>query len=161
MKDVTQVAIGDEIYWFTVLSEPTESPLALQEDVLQRFNVPPDVLAYVSSCMSVADMERALEAGATPLPRPAEGAVAGPRPIEVALGETVILAEGAYLHRCARCTGVWMSDHPTPIRCGKRVCQQLAWRELAAPFRMMQHEGVAVTPDMIRRARGAHRKHRL
>jgi hypothetical protein len=158
MKDVAQLVIGDDVYWFTVLSEPTEPPLAAQGDVVQRFQIPPDVFAYLSSCMSVADMERALETGAMPPQVAADAAGAATRPLDVDLGETVILAEGSYLHRCARCTGVWISGKRNPARCGKRACQQPAWRELAEPFRALRHEGVVVTPDMVCKTRGARRK---
>jgi hypothetical protein len=39
-------------------------------------------------------MECTLETAAIPLQRPAEGAVADPHSLDVALGETVVLAEG-------------------------------------------------------------------
>jgi hypothetical protein len=82
------------------------------------------------------------------------------RPLDMDLGETVVLAEGSYLHRCARCTGVWISSNRNPARCGKRACQQPAWRELTEPFRALRHEGVVVTPDMICKTRGTRRKRR-
>jgi hypothetical protein len=41
-------------------------------------------------------MEHTLETGATLLQRPAEGAVAGPQSLEVALGEMIVLAEVVY-----------------------------------------------------------------
>jgi hypothetical protein len=153
-KDIVQLTIGVDVYWFTVLSEPTEPPLVLQGDILKRFDIPPDILSYLSSCMSVADMEREIEKGSVPLETAAdEATVPGPRPLDVDLGETVVLAEGSYLHRCARCTGVWISSKRNPSRCGKRTCQQLAWRELAEPFRAMQRNGIAVTADMVLEAR--------
>jgi hypothetical protein len=153
-KDTMQLTLGADIYWFTVLSEPTGPPLALQGDVWKRFDIPPDIFSSISSYMSVADMERALETGSMPLQTaPDSTAVPGSRPLDVALGETVVLAEGSYLHRCARCTGVWISSKRNPARCGKRTCQQPAWRELAEPFRTMQREGLPVTADMVLGAR--------
>jgi hypothetical protein len=153
-KDTVQLTLGAEVYWFTVLSEPTEPPLMLQGDVWKRFDIPPDIFSYLSSCMSVADMEQALETRNTPLQTAAESAAMSiPRPLDVALGETVVLAEGSYLHRCARCTGVWVSSKHNPIRCGKRTCQQPAWRDLAEPFRAIQRDGLSVTAEMVLEAR--------
>lgn len=161
LKEVAQMAIEDDVYWFTVLSAPTEAPLALQEKVFQRFPIPPEVFQYLDTCMSVADMEQVLAERTHARGLPAVGAGIEPRPMEVALGETVMLAEESYLHRCARCTGIWMSEHANPPRCGKRHCQQPGWREVAEPFRVMQREGVVVTPAMVVRARGARRKSRV
>ena len=153
-KDIMQLTMGGDVYWFTVLSEPTEPPLALQGDILKRFDIPPDILSYLSSCMSVADMERTLETGSVSLETAADAAtMPGPRPFDVALGETAVLAEGSYLHRCARCTGVWISSKRHPARCGKRTCQQPAWRELAEPFRAMQRNGIPVTAEKVLEAR--------
>jgi hypothetical protein len=73
--------------------------------------------------------------------------------LNIALGETVLPAEGVYAHRCARCTEIWVTRNSHPVRCGKRNCQTLAWQELAKPLRSMQQEGTVVTPTMVRKAR--------
>ena len=47
---------------------------------------------------------------------------------------------------------IWVSHNPTPARCGKRLCQQTAWRALPRHFQRMQRAGSAVTPALIRPA---------
>jgi hypothetical protein len=73
--------------------------------------------------------------------------------LNIALGETVLLAEGIYAHRCARCTEIWVTRNPAPVRCGKRNCQALTWREFARTLQRMQQEGTVITPRMVREAR--------
>jgi hypothetical protein len=159
--ETLQLTVGTDVYWFTILSEPTEPPLAGQSDVWQRFPLPQDLFASLTSRVSVAAMERTLRAGGiVPPPAMTPTTDATPRQLEMVLGETVQLADGIYAHRCARCTDIWVSRNPTPARCGKRRCQQPAWRDLPRRFQRMQQAGSAVTPVMIRAARRQRRARR-
>lgn len=157
MKDTTQMTMEGESYWVTVLSEPKPEnvPLALQPEVFQRFAVPDaQQAARFYGHMSVAELEEALAAGDVQRVTAFSSSPVPPhRMLNIALGETVLLAEGVYAHRCARCTEIWVTKNPDPVRCGKRNCQTPAWRELARPLRTMQQEGTVITPSMIRAAR--------
>jgi hypothetical protein len=155
MKDTTQVVVDGESYWVTLLSEPRTPPLAMQPEVFQRFAVPDAAVAMqFYGQMSVAELEETLAAGEPPGATSLRAVTGSPhRLLPLALGETVALGEGLYAHRCARCTAIWMTRNPYPIRCGKRLCQTPAWRELARPLRTMQREGVTITPAMVYEAK--------
>ena len=148
-KDTIQMLVGSETYWITVLSEAVEPPLVLQSERYREALLLTDDLKekYVGR-LSVADVQEVIHGRTEPEIRSRGG-----RPLTVALGETLALDTGLYMHRCARCTGIWLSADPDPARCGKRPCQQTAWRELTKPFRSMQQNGIYVTPQMVREVR--------
>src|SRR5919197_799781 len=58
LKDTTQIAIGSETYWVTILTQPNESPLAQQMHVCEHFQLPPteDVIRFCGH-LSVAEMQ--------------------------------------------------------------------------------------------------------
>jgi hypothetical protein len=156
-KDTTQMTVDGESYWVTVLLEPgpEDVPLALHPEVFRRFAVPDAQLAArFYGQMSVAELEAALAAGDVQRVSPFAASPVPPhRMLNIALGETVLLAEGVYAHRCARCTEIWVTRNPAPVRCGKRNCQALTWREFAKPLQGIQQEGTVITPRMVRAAR--------
>jgi hypothetical protein len=155
-KDTIQLGVGSETYWITVLSEATEPPLVGQAERYREALLLTDELKeqFVGR-LSVADMQAMLQGRTEP-----QSHARGGRPLTIALGETVVLDTRLYLHRCARCTGIWLSAAPDPARCGKRPCQQTAWRELPKPFRRMQQHGICVTPQMVREVRHRRRASR-
>ena len=155
MKDTMQAVVEGESYWITVLSEPRTRPLALQPEVLQRFAVPDAARAtQFYGQMSVADMEAVLTTSA-PQPHAAVPLDTPPLPplLALDLGASVALTPETYAHRCARCAAVWVTPNPAPLRCGKRTCQTPAWRTLSKSLRNLQHDGIPITPAMVRTAR--------
>jgi hypothetical protein len=143
------MVVGSETYWITVLSEATEPPLVWQAERYREALLLTDELKeqYVGR-LSVADMHAMLQERTAP-----QSPARGGRALTIALGETVVLETSLYLHRCARCTGIWLSADPDPARCGKRPCQQPAWRECTKALRRLQQHGIAVTPQMVREVR--------
>jgi hypothetical protein len=175
MKHTTQIDVGPETYWITVLSEPKGPPLALESHRYASLLPPaPDAEKFYGK-MSVADLDATLltlDSSFAPLDHlpystrcssekarvfSVASEPQSPRAFHIALGETIILASGVYAHRCARCTHIWISGHADPPRCGKRPCQQYPWREVAERFRLLEKQGYTITPEMIR----ANRRRRL
>jgi hypothetical protein len=76
LKDTTQITLGSETYWVTVLAQPNEPPLAQQMHVCEHFQLPPteDVIRFCGH-LSVAEMQillrthPSIEALESPLPQ--------------------------------------------------------------------------------------------
>ena len=156
-KDVAQLAIGPDVYWFTVLSEANGPPLIEEENIWERYHIPGDVFSYLANCVSVAEMERALSskgAGISDTFDPTDPDTF--RMLDISLGESVRLADESYLHRCARCTAIWKTASPTPARCAKRVCHSPEWRTLPRVLQALDRD--SVTPEMVLASKQPRRK---
>jgi hypothetical protein len=147
LKDTTQLTVGNETYWITVLLEPTEPPLALQSSWHAHWPVPPsEEVTRFCGHLSVADMEALLYDQRMDTPRLSQittadasqkssdalASLLGPttptagnvlRP-----GQTYRMPTGRYLHWCAVCGNVWRSGVAYPVQCGYRLCHSPAWR---------------------------------
>lgn len=147
LKDTTQMTIGSETYWVTVLSPPHEPPLALQLHVCEHLQLPPDVdVTRFGGPLSVADMQtllgthpaiegtlsqisdkntsqKSLRTALPPLmslePRP---------PLTLTPGQTYLMPTGRYVHWCAVCGNLWRSGEALPAYCGHRTCHSPHWR---------------------------------
>ena len=155
-KDVSQLTIHNDIYWFTVLSEADGPPLMEQDDFWAHFKVPDDVYSYLANCVSIAETEHAIEAHGRMIPEALDSSDPNSfRKVDIMLGESVYLPDASYIHRCARCTAVWKTTKPNPPRCAKRLCHSPQWRTL--PKELRDRDVREITSDMVL----ATRKHRV
>lgn len=153
-KEVCQLNLDKDTYWFTVLSTPVGPPLMEQEDFWENLKVPEDVFSYLTNCISVAETERAIKGGTMPsLGMFNSKDLTTFRSLEIAFGESLRLPDESYLHRCTRCTKIWKSSQPDPKRCGKRGCHSPFWRTLAKSLRHLDIN--KVTTDQILASRKA------
>lgn len=147
LKDTTQMTIGSETYWVTVLSQPHEPPLALQLHVCEHLQLPPgEDVARFCGCLSVAEMQTLLsthpaiegtlsqisdknesqKSHKTETPPPMG---VGQRPhLTLAPGQTYLMPTGRYVHWCAVCGNLWRSGEAQPPYCGHRTCHSPHWR---------------------------------
>jgi len=150
LKDTTQIAIGSETYWVTVLAQPNAPPLAQQMHVCAHFQLPPpeDVLRFCGH-LSVAEMQTLLRT------HPSIGALESPLsqisdkkesqklhktarapsndsrprpPLTLTPGQTYLMPAGRYVHWCAVCGNLWRSGEALPVYCGHRSCHSPRWR---------------------------------
>ena len=150
LKDTTQIAIGSETYWVTVLAQPNAPPLAQQMHVCAHFQLPPpeDVLRFCGH-LSVAEMQTLLRT------YPSIGALESPLsqisdkkesqklhktarapsndsrprpPLTLTPGQTYLMPAGRYVHWCAVCGNLWRSGEALPVYCGHRSCHSPRWR---------------------------------
>ncbi len=150
LKDTTQITIGSETYWVTVLAQPHEPPLAQQMHVCAHFQFPPteDVIRFCGH-LSVAEMQTLLrthpsiEALEDPLYQisdkkesqkshetaktPSSGAGQRP-PLTLTPGQTYLMPTGRYVNWCAVCGNLWRSGEVLPAYCGHRSCHSPRWR---------------------------------
>ena len=147
LKDTTQITIGSETYWVTILSPPHEPPLAMQMQVCEHLQLPPreDVRRFCGY-LSVAEMQTLL--GSHPSVEgtlsqisdksksqksdkeeefPAGGSGQRPR-LTLAPGQTYLMPTGRYVHWCAVCGNLWRSGEALPAYCGHRTCHSPHWR---------------------------------
>ncbi len=147
LKDTTQMTIGSETYWVTVLSQPNEPPLARQMHVCEHFQLPPneDVTRFCGH-LSVAEMQTLLrthpsiegtlsqiseesksqKSHKTEMFPPMES---GQHPhLTLTPGQTYLMPTGRYVHWCAVCGNLWRSGEALPPYCGHRSCHSPRWR---------------------------------
>ena len=150
LKDTTQIAIGSDTYWVTVLAQPNAPPLAQQMHVCEHFQLPPpeDVRRFCGH-LSVAEMQTllrthpslgALESPLSQISEKKESQKlhktaqapsndAGPRPpLILTPGQTYLMPTGRYVHWCAVCGNLWRSGEALPVYCGHRSCHSPRWR---------------------------------
>lgn len=147
LKDTTQITLGDETYWVTVLSEPTEPPLALQMSLCEHWQLPQgaDATQFYGQ-LSVAEMETILRSqtpaslgpsqiSSSILSQKSEGAISGVTKKSgerhgpsLVPGRTYLMPTGRYIHWCAVCGNLWRSRDPQPQQCGHRTCHSPHWR---------------------------------
>jgi hypothetical protein len=147
LKDTTQIMLGEETYWVTVLSEPTEPPLALQLSISKHLQLPQAKEAtQFYGQMSVAEMEALLHGqpsasgersqishgivsqksrNATP---PRDGHAEQRDLPSLQPGQTFLMPTGRYIHWCVVCENLWRSDDAQPVYCGHRTCHSAYWR---------------------------------
>jgi hypothetical protein len=150
LKDTTQIAIGSDTYWVTVLAQPNAPPLAQQMHVCAHFQLPPpeDVIHFCGH-LSVAEMQTLLrthpsigalesplsqisdkkESQKLPKTAQAPSNDSGPRPpLTLTPGQTYLMPTGRYVHWCTVCGNLWRSGEPLPVYCGHRACHSPRWR---------------------------------
>ena len=147
LKETTQITIGSETYWVTILSQPHDPPLAMQMHVCEHLQLPPgeDIIRFCGH-WSVAEMETLLrthpslqgilsqfsgkkksqksDIGAMTSP---EGSGQRPR-LALIPGQTYLMPTGRYVHWCAVCGNLWRSGEALPSYCGHRTCHSPQWR---------------------------------
>jgi len=150
LKDTTQMTIGSETYWVTVLSQPNEPPLARQLHVCEHFQLPPaeDVTRFCGH-LSVAEMQtllrthpsiEAIEGALSQISEesksqksqktatsPSIGSGQHP-PLTLTPGQTYLMPTGRYVHWCVVCGNLWRSGEALPAYCGHRSCHSPRWR---------------------------------
>jgi hypothetical protein len=153
LKDTTQIRLGTETYWVTVLAEPTEPPLALQPTLRAHWHLPPseDVTRFCGQ-MSVAEMETLLrDHTRTPFERSHisdtsisqksrhattaldSGVLEQGALLFLTPGQTYRMPTGRYIHWCKVCGNLWRSDEAMPIQCGHRRCHSPHWQTGRTP----------------------------
>ena len=147
LKDTTQMTIGSETYWVTVLAQPDEPPLAQQMHVCEHFQIPSaeDVTRFCGH-LSVAEMQTLLrthpsieevlsqisdkkesqKSHKTGMPLARDS---GQLPsLTLMPGQTYLMPTGRYVHWCAVCGNLWRSGEALPPYCGHRSCHSPRWR---------------------------------
>lgn len=147
LKDTTQIRLGTETYWVTVLAEPNGPPLALQSTVHAHWHLQPsEDVTHFCGQMSVAEMETLLR-GHTRAPlgqSHISSASISQKSVDATTTDTVLLEQdalpvltpgqtyqmptGRYIHWCKVCGNLWRSDEAEPVQCGHRRCHSLHWR---------------------------------
>jgi len=147
LKETTQMTIGSETYWVTILSQPRDPPLAMQLQMCEHLQLPPgeDIIRFCGY-WSVAEMETLLrnhpslqgilsqfsekkksQKSDTGAMLSLEGA--GQRPhLVLTPGQTYLMPTGRYVHWCAVCGNLWRSGEALPPYCGHRSCHSPRWR---------------------------------
>ena len=140
LKDTTQIMLGEETYWVTILEEPKEPPLALQMHVWEHFQIPHGAAATrFYGQMSVAEMETMLQGqcprpwGLSQISREMESQKSNATPVphpcpSFTPGQTYLMPTGRYVHWCAVCGNLWRSGEAQPPKCGHRACHSPHWR---------------------------------
>jgi hypothetical protein len=135
LKHTSQVMLDGETYWVTILGETRLPLLAARRDILQKFPHPTreerqQFCGVMSVTEAVFRIQKilALEDLTSAFSRFTMDALQHfpqfwgpflPR-LEIALGTTVALSNGAFLHRCGQCGVVWVSAQEDPWRCPRQ-----------------------------------------
>jgi hypothetical protein len=147
LKDTTQMTIGSETYWVTILSPPNAPPFAQQMHIWEHFQLlPPEDVTRFCGHLSVAEMQTLLHTHASrehelsqisdkkesqkshkAAMAPSIGA-GPPPPLTLTPGQTYLMPTGRYVHWCAVCGNLWRSGEALPAYCGHRSCHSPRWR---------------------------------
>ena len=147
LKETTQMTLGNETYWVTILSQPHDLPLAMQMQVWKHLQLPPSAdITHFCGYWSVAEMETLLrnhlslqatlsqfseknqsrKSDAEEMISPV-GSGQHPR-LVLTPGQTYLMPTGRYVHWCAVCGNLWRSGEALPPYCGHRTCHSPHWR---------------------------------
>lgn len=122
-KQVQQLEVGSQIYWVTVLSDPT-GPLLQRADLQAQLGIPEDDILDTVGAMTVVDLEAFLSQGLPPaianvfLTLPPGGSY------ELPLG---VAHYRRWVHHCQRCRQRWIAETASPRHCNH--CTSAVWRE--------------------------------
>jgi hypothetical protein len=144
-KHTTQLEWAGETYWITVLEETRAPLLADGLDIVKHFPLPDsDAVRQYSGLMSVVEMIERIQHVYIPVEQQTgeltstlfpptmsamQTTLSAPQPplqamasaiLTLSPGETAVLDDGTFLHRCGTCGVVWLSPQAEPVKCPRQ-----------------------------------------